>query len=114
VLSTAKTLQGTTFVQISRLGSPLVNEAVIGLPDKDEFNASYPQNDADFLTYVTNPTLPVLLNVLFGTARGLAVGCSRITSASRHNRRQGVAPPFRAGRSSAMHEIGTPCATAAR
>src|SRR5258708_22963600 len=50
VLSTAKTLQGNTYVQMSRLGNPLVNEAVIGLPDKDKFNASYPQNDADFLT----------------------------------------------------------------
>ena len=68
VLSTAKTLQGNTFVQMSRLGNPLVNEAVIGLPDKDKFNASYPQNDADFLTYVTNPTLPVLLHALFGDA----------------------------------------------
>jgi hypothetical protein len=68
VLSTTKTLQGNSYVQVSRLGSPLVNEAVIGLPDKDKFNASYPQNDADFLTYVTNPTLPVLLNALFGDA----------------------------------------------
>ena len=68
VLSTAKTLQDNHYVQMSRLGNPLVNEAVIGLPDKDKFNASYPQNDADFLTYVTNPTLPVLLNALFGDA----------------------------------------------
>jgi hypothetical protein len=47
---------------------PLVNEVVIGLPDKDKFNASQPSNDAQFLTYVTNPSLPVLLNALFGTA----------------------------------------------
>jgi hypothetical protein len=52
-------------VQVSRLGMPLVNEVVIGLPDKDRFNASQPKDDAQFLTYVTNPTLPVLLNVLF-------------------------------------------------
>lgn len=68
VLTTTKVQQGNTYVQMSRLGNPLVNEAVIGLPDKDKFNASYPQNDADFLTYVTNPTLPVLLNALFGSA----------------------------------------------
>jgi hypothetical protein len=53
-------------VQVSRLGMPLVNEVVIGLPDKDRFNASQPKDDAQFLTYVTNPTLPVLLNVLYG------------------------------------------------
>ena len=54
--------------QVSRLGMPLVNELVIGLPDKDKFNASSPGDDAQFLTYVTNPSLPVLLNSLFGAA----------------------------------------------
>jgi hypothetical protein len=54
--------------QESRLGMPLVNELVIGLPDKDTFNASSPQHDAQFLHYVTNPSLPVLLNALFGSA----------------------------------------------
>jgi hypothetical protein len=54
--------------QVSRLGMPLVNEVVIGLPDKDKFNGSFPQNDTQFLKYVTNPSLPVLLNVLFGNA----------------------------------------------
>jgi Domain of unknown function (DUF4331) len=47
---------------------PLVNELVIGLADKDKFNASHPEGDAQFLTYVTNPTLPVLLHTLFGGA----------------------------------------------
>jgi hypothetical protein len=47
---------------------PLVNEVVIGLPDKDRFNGSEPRRDAQFLTYVTNPTLPVLLHALFGSA----------------------------------------------
>ena len=56
------------YTQVSRLGMPLVNELVIGLPDKDKFNESRPSNDAQFLTYVTNPSLPVLLNALFGDA----------------------------------------------
>jgi hypothetical protein len=56
------------WVQVSRLGNPLVNEAVIGLPDKDKFNASQPEGERQFLKYVTNPSLPVLLNVLFGKA----------------------------------------------
>ena len=59
-------LHGGAWTQVSRLGMPLVNELVIGLPDKDRFNASQPSNDTQFLTYVTNPTLPVLLQVLFG------------------------------------------------
>ena len=52
--------------QVSRLGMPLVNELVIGISDKDDFNASEPTKDAQFGTYVTNPTLPVLIQGLFG------------------------------------------------
>ena len=59
---------GGAWVQVSRLGAPLVNEVVIGLPDKDRFNHSHPRNDAQFADYVTNPSLPVLLQVLFGGA----------------------------------------------
>ena len=59
---------GNDYEQVSRLGMPLVNEVVIGLPDKDKFNESQPKDDAQFLTYVTNPSLPVLLNALFGNA----------------------------------------------
>lgn len=54
------------YIQVSRLGMPLVNEAVIGIKDKDRFNASEPRGDGQFLTYVTHPTLPTLLQVLFG------------------------------------------------
>jgi hypothetical protein len=55
-------------VQVSRLGAPLVNEVIIGLKDKDKFNASQPKDDAQFLDYVTHPTLPALLEILFGAA----------------------------------------------
>jgi hypothetical protein len=54
------------WLQISRVGMPLVNEIVIGLRDKDKFNASQPKDDAQFADYVTNPTLPALLELLFG------------------------------------------------
>jgi len=53
------------FQQVSRLGSPLVNEVVIGLPDKNLFNASEPKDDGQFATYVTHPTLPALIDALF-------------------------------------------------
>ncbi|MEO8302638.1 MAG: DUF4331 domain-containing protein [Betaproteobacteria bacterium] len=57
------------FVQVSRLSAPLVNELVIGLKDKDKFNASRPVDDAaNFAEYVTNPTLPALIEILFGAA----------------------------------------------
>jgi hypothetical protein len=64
---------GGPWTQVSRLGQPLVNEVVIGLKDKDKFNASRPRDDGQFLDYVTNPTLPALLGqVLTGSAAGLA------------------------------------------
>jgi hypothetical protein len=65
---TGADLRGGAWVQVSRLGAPLVNELVIGLPDKDRFNASRPKDDAQFADYVTNPSLPVLLQALFGSA----------------------------------------------
>ena len=54
---------GGAWVQVSRLGMPLVNEVVIGLKDKDRFNASKPRDDGQFADYVTNPTLPRLLEI---------------------------------------------------
>jgi hypothetical protein len=55
----------TTYQQVSRLANPLVNELVIGLKDKDKFNMSQPANDAQFAIYVTNPTVPALIQALF-------------------------------------------------
>ena len=44
------------WVQVSRLGLPLVNEAVIGYQDKDFYNRTHPKNDvANFGAYFLNP-----------------------------------------------------------
>lgn len=67
-------VSGGAWTQISRLGMPLVNEVVIGLPDKNRFNTSEPKDDAQFLDYVTSPSLPVLLNALFGVTPPSATG----------------------------------------
>jgi hypothetical protein len=65
----AKTLtKAGEYLQVSRLSSPLVNELVIGLKDKDRFNSSEPKNDGQFIDYVTHPTLPAILELLFGGA----------------------------------------------
>ena len=53
------------YKQVSRLGAPLVNEVVIGLPHKDLFNSSKPTQDAMFASYVTNPAMPAILSTLF-------------------------------------------------
>lgn len=67
-MPTGSSLEGGAWNQVSRLGMPLVNEVVVGLPDKDRWNSSRPRNDAQFADYVTNPSLPVLLQALFGSA----------------------------------------------
>lgn len=57
---------GGPWVQVSRLGNPLINEVGIGLADKDLFNASHPSDDLQFASYVTDPTLPVYLDAICG------------------------------------------------
>jgi len=59
------TLGGATGTSLSRLGMPLVNEVIIGLPSKDTFNRSAPRDDAQFATFITNPVLPELIEILF-------------------------------------------------
>ena len=63
-------LYGGAYTQVSRLGNPLVNELVIGIPQKDLFNAAKPTQDGALADYVTNPTFPALLDALFRTAVG--------------------------------------------
>lgn len=64
----AASKEGGAWAQVSRLGMPLVNEVVIGLKDKDQFNASKPSGDGQFIDYVTNPTFPALVEILYGSA----------------------------------------------
>ena len=46
------------WVQVSRQGLPLVNEALIGLQDKDKYNRTRPKDDvANFGMYFLSPTL---------------------------------------------------------
>jgi hypothetical protein len=54
-------------VQVSRLGSPLVNEVVVPVGLKDYFNGSLPRHDAQFLPAVQDPELPHLLHAVYGT-----------------------------------------------
>ncbi|MGK0405479.1 MAG: hypothetical protein ACJAR6_000853 [Oleispira sp.] len=63
-------VNGGALTQVSRLGSPLVNELVIGLKDKDTFSAAHPKDDGQFADYVTHPSLPALLDILFRDAVG--------------------------------------------
>ena len=54
------------FVQVSRLGMPLVNELVLPISQKDKWNGSKPIDDAQFLKYVVEPEVPKLLQLIYG------------------------------------------------
>ncbi|MDP9184764.1 MAG: DUF4331 domain-containing protein, partial [Actinomycetota bacterium] len=57
---------GGKWVQVSRLGMPLVNEVVIPAGKKDAWNASKPSADGQFLPYVTDPELARLIEAVYG------------------------------------------------
>jgi len=54
------------FVQISRLGNPLINEVLIPLGQKDMWNRSEPENDSAFANRYTTSEVAHLQNVLYG------------------------------------------------
>ncbi|MBI4265867.1 MAG: DUF4331 domain-containing protein [Acidobacteria bacterium] len=56
---------GGDWVQVSRLGNPLVNEVVIPVGIKDVFNGLEPTGDGAALSFVTHPLLPPLMQALF-------------------------------------------------
>jgi hypothetical protein len=54
------------YVQVSRLGNPLVNEVVIPLGKKDQFNRTQPKDDAkNYGAYVLKPELAAVMNLLY-------------------------------------------------
>nr|MBA3456375.1 DUF4331 domain-containing protein [Deltaproteobacteria bacterium] len=66
------------FIQVSRLGWPLVNEVIIPLKDKDTYNRSKPHNDvSNFGAYILDPEVPKLLNLV------LNAGCAPTPSGGR-------------------------------
>jgi len=53
------------WVQVSRLGNPLINEVVIPTPLKDHWNATSPSQDAQFVKYYKTPILAAVINKLY-------------------------------------------------
>jgi hypothetical protein len=85
---------GGGYVQVSRLGNPLVNEVVIKMTDKDKFNATEPKDDAtNFAAYVTKPQLAYVLNVLYGATNssGVQIAADLINPIDEDNRTDLVA-----------------------
>ncbi len=63
--STGAHAMSGAWVQVSRLGSPLVNEVVVPVGAKDLFNGSKPENDAQFANGVANPEVGALLKGIY-------------------------------------------------
>lgn len=65
----APTVSGN-WIQVSRLGMPLTNEAVIAIGDKDKWNGTNPYTgDGQFVPYFKNPELALYMdNSAFGGA----------------------------------------------
>jgi hypothetical protein len=64
-LSAGAQMHSGPLVQVSRMGNPLVNEAVIDLARKDAFNGIEPTSDSVALDRVTDPEVPKLLKLIF-------------------------------------------------
>jgi Domain of unknown function (DUF4331) len=56
------------WVQVSRLGQPLINEVVIPLGQKDAWNREDPADDQQFQSLYLNPEVSRLENLLYGAA----------------------------------------------
>lgn len=54
------------FLQVSRMGNPLVNELIINTPAKDSWNASEPEDEAQFQQYYKNPVLATAFSLVYG------------------------------------------------
>jgi hypothetical protein len=58
----------SSFVQIQRMGNPLINELIIGTGDKDKFSMSEPKHDADYAKYLLDPLLARVVNAAYAGA----------------------------------------------
>jgi hypothetical protein len=68
------------WVQVSRLGEPLINEVIIPLKDKDRWNALDPSEDKEFVKYYRSPMLAGIVNLLYGKAIGSLGGAAARTT----------------------------------
>jgi hypothetical protein len=65
ILNDGKDIESGPWVQVSRLGNPLFNEVIVPMGDKDDWNATRPDQDNEFEKYVLQPELARLLPILY-------------------------------------------------
>jgi hypothetical protein len=67
-IRTGSTVTGSgPWVQVSRLGNPLINEVIIPMAEKDRWNTTAPAADSQFAKYYAHPELAGLIPVLYPT-----------------------------------------------
>lgn len=65
ILHGPKDVESGPWVQVSRLGNPLINEVITPMAQKDYWNSKHPRFDSEFIQQVLHPELAGLLNVLY-------------------------------------------------
>jgi hypothetical protein len=65
ILHGSKDIESGPWIQVSRLGNPLINEVITPMAKKDYWNSKRPVGDHEFVKEVQHPELAGLLNVLY-------------------------------------------------
>jgi hypothetical protein len=60
-----KSIAAGPWMQVSRLGNPLINEVVIPVGKKDDWNTDHPSTDGGYVAHYETPELGQLLPVLY-------------------------------------------------
>ena len=97
------------WVQISRLGNPLINEVIIPIGSKDQWNMQAPVDDKDFLGHYEHPELSGLLPVLypgvFPHLAGLKASRSDIVAILLTGIPSGIIPGFQNSTGSGLYDF---------
>ncbi|MEA2621107.1 MAG: hypothetical protein QOH61_17 [Chloroflexota bacterium] len=64
-VTTSATPAAVDWVQVSRLGNPLINEVLIPIGEKDEWNAANPADDGNYMSRYTDPELAAIINTIY-------------------------------------------------
>jgi hypothetical protein len=56
------------FLQVQRMGNPLINELIIGTGHKNRFSMDQPKNDSQFSSFFLDPPIARVVNALFNGA----------------------------------------------
>jgi hypothetical protein len=57
-------LDSGSFLQVQRMGNPLINELLVGTGFKDRFSMDQPKNDSQFASFFLDPALARVVNAL--------------------------------------------------